>query len=122
MRHFLSIPLVVLSAVMTAILITGCSSPRELVFANRDWQVSGGYGQIIDRDTTYRMTFGNTLIPDPLVIISSTDSMARYPGMDRYIAEILHTCRLDSAEILYYAPQMQTMYVLPKKPMAPLKP
>ncbi|MDE7414418.1 MAG: hypothetical protein K2N05_11635 [Muribaculaceae bacterium] len=103
-------------------LFASCSSPRDLVFANREWYVSNYYGQIIDKDTTYRMTFGNVLIPDPLVIVSSADSMAKYPGMDRFIADILHTAHLDNAEILFYAPQMQTMFVKQKGQFPPLKP
>lgn len=104
------------------LLLASCSSPKGLVFANREWHVSDYYGQIIDKDTTYRMTFGNVLIPDPLTVISSSDSVAKYPGMDRFIADILHTAHLDSAEILFYAPEMKTMFVKPKGTMPPLRP
>lgn len=112
---------------MTAVLaasmaLTGCSTPAGLVFADRDWHVSSRYGQIIDKDSTYRMTFGNILIPDPLAIVSSADSVAKYPGMDRFVADILHTARLDSAEILFYAPQMLTMFVIPKETTPPGRP
>lgn len=100
---------------LTLVLLAGCSSSRSLVFADREWHISGSYGQIIDRDTTYRMTFGNVLIPDPLTIVSSADSLAKYPGMDRFLRDILHTCELDSAEILFYAPHMKTMFVIPGK-------
>lgn len=103
-------------------MITGCSSSRPLFFANRDWHVSDYYGQIIDRDTVYRLTFGNGLIPKSLTIISSADSAARYPGMERFIADILHTACLDSAEILFYAPHMMTMFVVPKRVAAPARP
>ncbi|MDE6007570.1 MAG: hypothetical protein K2G67_08480 [Muribaculaceae bacterium] len=104
------------------LLIAGCSSPEGIVFANREWHISDYHGQIIDKDTTYRMTFGNVLIYDPLVIVSCSDSVARYPGMDRFIADVLHTCHLDSAEILFYAPEMETMFVRPKRPLPPMKP
>ena len=114
-RHYLTI-------VMMIMLFASCSSPKGLVFANREWSVSDYYGQIIDRDTTYRMTFGNVLIPDPLTIVSSSDSVAKYPGMDGFLADILHTARLDSAEILFYAPEMLTMFVKPKRVMSPLRP
>lgn len=114
-RHALTIALMI-------VLFASCSSPKGLVFANREWSVSNYYGQIIDKDTTYRMTFGNVLIPDPLTIVSSSDSVAKYPGMDRFLADILHTARLDSAEILFYAPEMKTMFVKPKRAMSPLRP
>ena len=114
-RHYLTIALMIM-------LFASCSSPKGLVFANREWSVSDYYGQIIDKDTTYRMTFGNVLIPDPLTIVSSSDSVAKYPGMDGFLADILHTARLDSAEILFYAPEMLTMFVKPKRVMSPLRP
>ncbi len=103
-------------------LFAGCATRKGLVFADRDWHISNYYGQIIDRDTTYRMTFGNVLIPVPLTIISSADSLAKYPGLDRFIFDILHTARLDSAEILFYAPDMQTMFVKPKGNMQMTRP
>lgn len=104
------------------ILAAGCSSPRALVFADRQWHISEHYGQIIDRDTTYRMTFGEVLIPENLIIISAADSVAKYPGMDKFLADILHTARLDSAQILFYAPAMTSMFVIPKHTPAPLMP
>ncbi len=91
-----------LAAMFLVLLLAGCSSPARLLFADREWHVSDYYGQIIDRDTTYRMTFGNVLIPESPVIVSSADTVAEYPGMDRFLADILHTSHLDSAEILFY--------------------
>ena len=111
-----------IALIVAIMLIAGCSSPKGLVFANREWHISNYYGQIIDKDTTWRMTFGNVLIPDPLTIVSSADSVARYPGMDRFLSDILHTCHLDSAEILFYAPHMHTMFVRPKNSLSPMKP
>lgn len=108
--------------VATLMLLASCSSPVGLVFAGREWHISDRYGQIIDRDTTYRMTFGNVLIPDPLTIVSSAGSVAEYPGMDRFIADVLHTARLDGAEILFYAPEMLTMFVKPKGDVALRRP
>lgn len=109
------------TTVITAVL-GGCSSPRNLVFADRAWHISEYYGQIIDRDTTYRMTFGEVLIPEDLTIIANNDSVAKYPGMDRFMADILHTAHLDSAEILFYAPCMSSMFVIPKSPSAAVRP
>lgn len=116
---FIKLALSLAAAIM---FLAGCSSPKGLVFANREWHVSDYYGQIIDKDTTYRMTFGNVLIPDPLPIISSADSVAKYPGMDRFLSDLLHTAHLDSAEILFYAPHMLTMFVRPSCVMPPPRP
>ena len=111
----------ILTTVITAVL-GGCSSPRGLVFADRAWHISDYYGQIINEDTTWRMTFGEVLIPADLTIIANSDSVAKYPGMDRFMADILHTARLDSAEILFYAPCMNSMFVIPKVPAMPVRP
>ena len=76
MKKILSIKLALIIGLMILVL-AGCSSPKGLVFANREWHISNYYGQIIDKDTTWRMTFGNVLIPDPLTIVSSPDSVAK---------------------------------------------
>lgn len=99
MRQIISIKCA-FALVTTIALMAGCSSPKGLVFANREWHVSDYYGQIIDKDTTYRMTFGNVLIPDPLPIISSVDSVAKYPGMDKFMSDILHTIHLDRKSVV----------------------
>ena len=103
-------------------LVTGCSSSRNLIFADREWHISSHYGQIIDKDTTFRFTFGNVLIPDPLVIVSSKDSLAKYPGMDKFLGDILTTANIDNSEILFYAPEMQSLFVKLNSEMPPLRP
>ncbi len=112
----------ILPLTLIVMLLTGCSAPRQLTFANRQWHISPSYGQILDTDTTYRFTFGDVLIPMPLTIISSSDYADIYPGMDRFMADILHTARLDSAEILFYVPAMNKMIVRPLTPLPPLRP
>lgn len=112
-------PIILLSVFL---FLLSCNTPKGLVFSEFEWHISSHYGQIIDKDTIYRMTFGNVLIPDPLVIISSKDSLVKYPGMDKFLKDILHTTRLDSAEILFYTPEMQTMFVKPKSNLSNLKP
>lgn len=121
MQQLISIKCTV-ALVAAILLMVSCSSPKGLVFADREWHISDFYGQIIDKDTTYRMTFGNVLIPYPLPVISSADSVAKYPGMDKFMSDILHTAHLDSAEILFYAPLMHTMFVRPDGIMPPMKP
>lgn len=111
-----------LTVVVIGVLLAGCSSPKGIVFANREWHISDYYGQVIDKDSTYRISFGNIWIPNILPIISSEDSLGRYPGMDKFLSDILHTCRLDSAEILFYTPHLQSMFVHPKHPFPPIKP
>ena len=99
-----------------------CSSPKPLVFAEREWHISDYYGNMIDRDTTYRFSCGNGLIPEQQILISSADSVAKYPGMEKFIQKILHAAHLDNSEILFYAPQMQTMIVRPASTSEKLKP
>lgn len=94
-----------------AILTPGCHSLRPVNYANREWHISDHYGQILDKDTTYRMTFGDVLIPKDMAIISCADSAARYPGMDRFIADILKTARLQDDEVLFYSPAHGKIFV-----------
>ncbi len=81
----------ILLAGLILVVMNSCSSRKPVKYANRDWHISNYYGQIIDKDTTYRMTFGEVLIPEEMAIISCADSAAKYPGMERFIAVILKT-------------------------------
>ncbi len=101
---------------------SSCNSLKPLNFANREWHISDYYGQIIDQDTTYRMTFGNVIVPIEQPIISCADSAAKYPGMSRFIQDILQQSHLEDAEILFYAPLMQTMFVIPGQSFTPTRP
>lgn len=109
----------ILLAVVMAIAAGGCSSLKPVSYANREWHISERYGQILDADSTYRMTFGDVLIPRDMAIISCADSAAKYPGMERFIAEILKTARLQNDEVLFYSPTHGKMFVrLTNEPIA----
>ena len=72
----------ILFAGLIIALMNSCNSLKPVTYANRDWHISDYYGQIIDKDTTYRMTFGDVIIPQEMAIISCADSASKYPGMD----------------------------------------
>lgn len=91
--------------------MNSCSSLSLVNYADREWHISDYYGQIIDKDTTYRMTLGNVLIPQEMAIISCADSAAKYPGMEKFVAEILKTAGLQNDEVLFYSPTHGKMFV-----------
>ena len=93
------------------ILMNSCSSLKPVKYADREWHISDYYGQIIDKDTTYRMTFGDVLIPQEMAIISCADSAAKYPGMEKFIADILKTTGLQNDEVLFYSPAHGKIFV-----------
>ncbi len=103
------------ATLLSLMTLSSCHTQAGLVFADREWHISDHFGQVIDRDTTYRMTFDERLIPVETPLISCADSVDKYPGMERFLADILHTAGLDSAEILFYAPEMLTMFVRTKE-------
>jgi len=104
---------------LLTILAGSCSPQKPVNYANREWHISDYYGQIIDKDTTYRMTFGEVLIPQDLAIISCADSAAKYPGMERFIADILKTTGLQNDEVLFYSPTFGKIFVrLTNEPLA----
>ncbi|MDE6561903.1 MAG: hypothetical protein K2K75_11025, partial [Muribaculaceae bacterium] len=111
-----------LVTVSVILLLDSCSTPRGLVFADREWYISNSYGQTMVSDTTYRMLLGYNGYPENLTIISSLDSAAKYPGMKNFLADVLHTAQLDSAQILLYAPHMSIMFVKPSLPMKGVRP
>ncbi len=102
---------VILFAIALSLLACSCNSLKPINFANREWHISEYYGQIIDRDTTYRMTFGNVIIPENPAIISCADSAAKYPGMGKFLAEILKTSGLENDEVLFYSPDHGKIFV-----------
>ncbi len=107
MKHLITI----FFAASLAVLAGSCGTMQPVSYANREWHISDYYGQIIDRDTTYRMTFGNVIIPQDMAIISCADSAAKYPGMERFIADILKTTGLENDEVLFYSPAHGKMFV-----------
>lgn len=48
--------------------------------------------------------------------------VSKYPVLDHFIADILHTAHLDNAEILFFAPHMHTMFVKPSGNVPPMRP
>lgn len=96
---------------LSTMLAVSCNSLKPVKYADMEWHISDYYGQIIDRDTTFRMTFGDVLIPEELTIISCLDSCAKYPGMERFVAEILKTAGLQDDEVLFYSPVHGKMFV-----------
>lgn len=96
---------------LSIVVMNSCSSLKPVNYANREWRISDYYGQIIDKDTTYRMTFGDVLIPQEMAIISCADSAAKYPGMEKFIADILKTAGLQNDEVLFYSPAHGKIFV-----------
>lgn len=110
---------IILFTSLLTILASSCNPLKPVNYANREWHISNCYGQIIDKDTTYRMTFGDVLIPQDMAIISCADSAAKYPGMERFIADILKTAGLQNDEVLFYSPVHGKIFVrLTNEPLA----
>lgn len=120
MKQLLSFKLAVIGILL--ILSAGCKSTAPLAFSGLTWSKCESYRQIMDKDSTYRITFGDGIWPDPMILISSADSIAKYPGMDKFLKGILHDVNLEGSEILFYAPEMQTMFVLTGNKMPKDKP
>lgn len=121
MKQFLYIGKACVIALMI-ITFASCSAPKDILFADREWSISNYYDQIVDKDTTFRMTFGNVIIPEDMTIISCADSAAKYPGMERYIADILKTAGLEKEEVLFYSPTHSKMFVRLNNPLPARKP
>lgn len=103
--------IIIFLAALLAILANSCGTLKPVNYADKEWHISDYYGQIIDKDTTYRMTFGDVLIPQEMAIISCADSAAKYPGMERFIADILKTAGLQNDEVLFYSPAHGKIFV-----------
>ncbi len=112
----------ILLAGLILVLMNSCSSLKPVKYANREWHISGSFGQIIDKDTTYRMTFGKVLMAVDQPIISCSDSAAKYPGMEKFISDIMYTAGLENDELLFYSPEHGRMFVRLIDERPPLRP
>lgn len=110
MKQLLSIPHIV-SISLVILFFASCSSPKALIFADRDWHLSNHYGQIIDNDSTYRIPIGDDLIPDDLWIIGNADTLSSNPRMYTYVEHLLRLSRLEDARVLFFAPKSDEMFV-----------
>lgn len=104
-------PSCLLIEALILMLICSCTTLRPVTFADRAWHISTNYGQIIDSDTTWRLTFGDVPLPENMPIISCADSAAKYSGMDRFLGEILQTVGLADDEVLFYSPAHGKVFV-----------
>lgn len=83
-------------------LLTNCSSLKPILMSESSWKISDSYGHAVNNDSTYRITFGNDLIPEDLWIISNVDTLASHPNMYKYVQELLHLSRLDDSKLLFF--------------------
>lgn len=120
MKNILFHLLLIASAI--SVFMTGCKTEKRLDFSDDHWHISEYYGQLINQDTSYRFTFGEVLIPAEMPVISHSDMLKNFPGMEKYLIDILEKARIDSGEILFYAPLMRTMLVRLRRPMDPKRP
>ena len=101
---------ITLISALWILTVCGCATLRPVNYANKEWHIAK-YGHIEDKDTVFRMTFGDVLIPENPTIISCADSAAKYPGMEKFIAEILNTAGLQNDEVLFYSPAHGKIFV-----------
>ena len=76
-----------------------------------DWMISDINGLILNEDTTYCLSFGNDLIPDNLRIIGHADTLSSNPSMYKYVQDLLRISHLDDAKVLFFAPQLDEIFV-----------
>lgn len=97
--------------VVACLCLGSCSSPKQLLFVDSEWSFSHKTGNVINPDSTIQFSFGGGVIDSTMTFISSSDSLQRYPGAEKYLAEILKTCGLLESKIVFYAPLEHTLWV-----------
>ena len=73
--------------------ITSCTSDKTLVFADYEWHVDKESATLVNTDSTYRFCFGDCINPD-MSVFNNSDSIVKYPGLDKYLYRVLSKCRL----------------------------
>lgn len=100
-----------LTTVISCCLIISCNSLKPIEMSESSWKISDSYGRAVNNDATYCISFGDDLIPKNLRMIGNADTLASNPQMYKYVQDLLHLSRLDEAKVLFFAPQIDEMFV-----------
>lgn len=84
-----------------SVFMTGCKTEKRLDFSEDHWHISEYYGQLINRDTSYRFTFGEVLIPAEMPVISNSDMLKNFPGMEKYLITFLRRRELTAEKFFF---------------------
>ncbi len=90
--------------------ITSCTSDKTLVFADYEWHVDKESATLVNTDSTYRFCFGDCINPD-MSVFNNSDSIVKYPGLDKYLYRVLSKCRLGAGKILFFSPTENVLFV-----------
>lgn len=97
--------------ILSCLCIAACSTPKHVVFADEAWSFSHLTGDMVNADSTLRLSFGDHILDPNMTIISNSDSIEAHPGSDKYIARILNICNLKNAEVYFFSPLEKVMWV-----------
>lgn len=84
--------------------ITSCTPNKVLTFANYEWHVDKETATLVNSDSTYKFCFGDCINPD-IAVFNNTNSIAKYPGLDKYLYCVLRKCELGTGKILFFRQQ-----------------
>ncbi len=90
--------------------ITSCTPNKVLTFANYEWHVDKESATLVNSDSTYKFCFGDCINPD-MAVFNNTDSIAKYPGLDKYLYCVLRKCELGTGKILFFSPTENALFV-----------
>ena len=93
-----------------AFITTSCISNQSLTFANYEWHVDKESATLVNTDSSYRFCFGDCINPT-MAVLSNTDSIAKYPGLNKYLCKVLRKCGLGAGKILFFSPTENVLFV-----------
>lgn len=94
-----------------AFITTSCASDNKVLsFANYEWHVDKESATLVNSDSTYRFCFGDCINPD-MAVFNNTDSIFKYPGLDKYLYGVLKKCGLGAGKILFFSPTENVLFI-----------
>lgn len=103
--------LLLILSIVTCLCLGSCSSHKQLAFTDTVWHFSQQTANVVNPDSTLQFTFGGNAIDPTMTFISTPDSLHRYRGAEKYLADILKTCGLSDSKIVFFAPMEHTLWV-----------
>lgn len=101
----------ILASICAGLLLCGCAGMKHVRMGEYAWVISDHWGWAVSSDSTYQMSFGNTLVDKEMRIIGQTDSLVANAEMYRYVQELLKLSRLADAKVLFFAPGGDVLFV-----------
>lgn len=91
--------------------LCACRSQQEVNFANYTWKINDATKYIYSDDYSWVFTLNNRMLDPQTTLIGDKIAIDRYPGLYKYLKEVLADIRLEIDSVLLYIPTEHKAFV-----------